>query len=379
MAIFRILHRDMTSKARLARLETAHGVVETPAFMPVGTQGSVKAVEPRALEELGYQMILSNTYHLYLRPGEAVLQKFQGLHRFMNWKGAILTDSGGFQIFSLQELRSISEDGVEFRSHIDGSKHFFTPEKVVDIQRSIGSDVMMVLDECPPYPSSYQQMEQVVQRTVRWARRCKEHWEQQQPRYSWEQLLFAIGQGGVYRPLRQRCLEALLEMDFPGYAIGGLAVGEPLEEMLQVVDWSTDWIPEQKPRYLMGVGTPVDIVEAIDRGVDLFDCVLPTRNARNGQLFTTWGKLNIRNAKFRGSAQPIDPGLSYYVSQEFTLGYLHHLFRAREILGLQLATLQNLAFYQWLIRTARQKIRENRFRQWKEAFVREWTGAEAVT
>ncbi len=378
MEILQVQHQAQDTKARTGILTTDHGVVETPVFMPVGTQGTVKAVEPRQLHELGYRIILGNTYHLYLRPGEQVLQDFGGLHRFMQWNGAILTDSGGFQIFSLQDLRSVSEDGVEFRSHIDGSKHFFTPEKVIDIQRSIGSDIMMVLDECPPYPTSYREMQRAVERTIQWAKRCRQQWQTQPPLYEWRQWLFAIGQGGVYRDLRQQCLEALIAMDFSGYAIGGLAVGEPIEQMLEVVDWSTDWIPVTKPRYLMGVGTPVDILEAIDRGVDMFDCVLPTRNARNGQLFTTRGKLNIRNAKFRGSREPIDPGLPYYISQEFTLGYLHHLFRAKEILGLQLATLQNLAFYQWLVQTARQKIRQNRFRQWKESFIQQWTATGRV-
>lgn len=372
MKFFTVLKEDETSCARVGRIVTGHGEILTPAFMPVGTQGTVKAVQPKELLQIGYQILLSNTYHLYLRPGEEILQHYAGLHNFMCWQGAILTDSGGFQVFSLSKLRTITDDGVQFQSHIDGSRHFLTPEKVIDIQRSIGSDIMMVLDECPPHTYSYTQMEEVVHRTLRWAKRSKIYWSSCSPLYDWEQYVFAIAQGGTYRELRYRCTIELVQMDFPGYAIGGVSVGEPMEEILTVLEWSTEWLPKEKPRYLMGVGNPIDILEGIERGIDLFDCVIPTRNARNGQIFTTRGKMNIRNAKYRGCKECIDPLLPYFVSQEFSLGYLHHLFKSREILGLQLATLQNLAFYQWLIEQAREKIQQNRFRQWKTDFIEQW-------
>ncbi|MCS7177072.1 MAG: tRNA guanosine(34) transglycosylase Tgt [Candidatus Kapabacteria bacterium] len=366
---FRVVATDPHSGARVGLLETAHGTVETPAFMPVGTQGTIKALDHRRALELGVQLLLCNAYHLALRPGKAVIEHFGGLHRFIGWQKPILTDSGGYQIFSLQQLRRVSDEGVEFRSHVDGSLHYFTPESVIELQRSLGSDIMMVLDECPPYPAEHTAVERAVARTLAWARRSLTVFHATQPRYGYSQLLFGIGQGGVYADLRRQCLQELLQWDFDGFAIGGLSVGEPTSAMYEMVALSCELLPTERPRYLMGVGTPENILTAIEYGVDLFDCVLPTRNARNGQLFTTRGKINIRNARWRLSDEPIDPGLDSPVSRTVTLGYLRHLFLAREITALILATEQNLAFYHWLLGTARQKIRDGSFRHWKRCFL----------
>lgn len=366
---FRVVACDSGSRARVGILETAHGAIETPAFMPVATQGAVKALEHRRLHELGAQILLCNAYHLYLRPGSAVIEHFGGLHRFIGWHKPILTDSGGYQLFSLQQLRRISEDGVQFRSHIDGSLHHFTPEGVVQLQRQLGSDIMMVLDECIGYPADRHVAAAAMERTLRWARRSLEAFQNSEPLYGYPQLLFAIGQGSTYAELRRLCLQELCQWEFDGYAIGGLSVGEPAELMYEMVEVSVEVLPAERPRYLMGVGTPENLLEAIERGVDLFDCVLPTRNARNGQLFTTRGKLNIRNARWRLSDEPIDPALPFYVSQNVTLGYLRHLFLAGEIAALQLATEHNLAFYHWLLEQARQKIRQNSFRHWKRSML----------
>lgn len=337
--------------------------------MPVGTQGAVKAVEHRELLEAGAQIILGNTYHLYLRPGEEVLSYFGGHHRFINWQKPILTDSGGFQVFSLKELRRITELGVEFRSHIDGSKHFFTPESVIQTQRIIGSDILMPLDECAPFPSEYSYTKKSMEMTVRWAARNKSAFENSLPRYGHNQYLFAIGQGGIYSDLRMQCIEQLVEMDFSGYAIGGLAVGEDAETMYDIAGRSAEALPADKPRYLMGVGTPENLLTAIGLGIDMFDCVMPTRNARNGTIFTTRGKINIRNRRNRLSNEPIDAGLDNYASQNFSLGYLRHLFIAGELTGLQLASLQNVSFYQQLMRTAREKILSGEYRQWARNFL----------
>lgn len=362
--MFTLHHTDPSSNARVGTLSTDHGEIPTPIFMPVGTQGAVKAIDHRSLVDLDAKIILGNTYHLYLRPGTDVLHTMGGLHRFMNWDRPILTDSGGFQVYSLRDIRTMSETGVEFRSHIDGSKHLFTPERVVDFQRAIGSDIMMVLDECTANPATYQQARSSMELTLRWADRAVAHAASTQPLYGHKQFHFGIGQGSTYADLRRECMRELVSKDFDGYAIGGLAVGEPAPVMLDMIDHSTSAMPAEKPRYLMGVGTPENILTAIERGVDMFDCVMPTRNARNGTLFTTKGRVNIKNARYKTSAEAIDDGLDCYASQNFSLAYLRHLFLAGEILGLQLATMQNLALYLWLTRTAREKIIAGTFRQW---------------
>jgi queuine tRNA-ribosyltransferase len=349
--------------ARAGILETAHGPIETPIFMPVGTVGSVKAVEPRELvNDVRAQIILGNTYHLYLRPGTDILQKAGGLHRFMNWDGPILTDSGGYQVFSLSELRKLHEEGVQFKSHLDGSPHFFSPESVVDIQRAIGSDIMMVLDECPPGDASERYARESNELTIRWAKRCKQRFDETDGLYGHEQALFAIVQGVVYPEIRRESAERLVELDFPGYAIGGLSVGEPAKDMYAMVDVVTEVLPSTKPRYLMGVGTPENLVENVARGVDMFDCVMPTRNGRNGTIFTTEGIMNIRNSRWKEDFTPIDPGLpDSYASSNFTRAYLRHLFVAGEVLGLQLASLQNLTLYLWLMREMRTAILNGNF------------------
>ena len=359
---FSVLTCDGNTNARAGRIETDHGHIDTPTFMPVGTVGSVKAVEPRELlQDVQAQMILGNTYHLYLRPGTGVLERAGGLHRFMSWPGPMLTDSGGYQVFSLAERRKLSEDGVRFQSHIDGSSHFFTPEGVVDIQRSIGADVMMVLDECPPADVTETYARESNELTLRWAARCKRRFEETSPLYGHEQSLFGIVQGVVYPDVRRESALRLVDMDFPGYAIGGLSVGEPNEAMYEMVNMVNEHLPPEKPRYLMGVGTPANLLENIAMGIDMFDCVMPTRNGRNGMLFTTEGILNIRNLKWRDDFSPIDPGLNSYVSQSFTKAYVRHLFVSNEILGLQIASLQNLSLYLWLMRQARQAIDESRY------------------
>ncbi|WP_457651587.1 tRNA guanosine(34) transglycosylase Tgt [Rhodocaloribacter sp.] len=367
---FTLLHTDPETNARAGVLETDHGVVETPIFMPVGTVGSVKAVQPRELRaDVGAQIILGNTYHLYLRPGLEVLERAGGLHRFMQWPGPILTDSGGYQVFSLSGRRTLSEEGVRFKSHLDGSYHVFTPESVVDIQRSIGADVMMVLDECPPGDAPLDYARSSNELTLRWAARCKKRFDETEGRYGYEQALFGIVQGVVYPEVRRASARALVDMDFPGYAVGGLSVGEPAEQMYAMVEVVNEILPAHKPRYLMGVGTPANLVENVARGIDLFDCVMPTRNGRNGMLFTTEGILNMRNRKWRTDFSPLDPGLDGYVSQTFTKAYVRHLFISGEILGLQIASLQNLSFYLWLMKEARRAVVEGRFRSWKEEIL----------
>jgi queuine tRNA-ribosyltransferase len=364
---FDLTHTTSDSDARAGRLETAHGAIETPMFMPVGTVGSVKAVEPRELKsDIGAQIILGNTYHLYLRPGTDVLEDAGGLHRFMQWDGPILTDSGGYQVFSLSDRRNITEEGVTFRSHIDGSKHLFTPESVVDIQRAIGSDIMMVLDECPAGDVSEDYARESNELTLRWAQRCHDRWTNTEPKYGHEQALFGIVQGVVYPEIRRESARRLVEMDFPGYAIGGLSVGEPAKQMYAMTEVVTEILPADKPRYLMGVGKPANLLESIARGVDLFDCVIPTRNGRNGTIYTTEGRINIKNAQWTHDFSPLDPGLDTYVSQTFTKAYVRHLHKAEEILGLQIASQQNLAFYIWLMREARRAITEDRFTSWKD-------------
>ena len=351
--------------ARLGRLITDHGVINTPAFMPVGTQGTVKAIEPREIEEIGAEIILGNTYHLYLRPGTTILEKAGGLHNFNGWHKPILTDSGGFQVFSLSDLRKITEEGVQFKSHLDGSMHLFTPENVMDIERSIGSDIMMVLDECTPYPSTFEYAKRSGEMTLRWAERCLKRFRERDGLYGYTQALFGIVQGSTYPELRKISANGLVEMEFDGYAIGGLAVGEPAETMYDTVVLCNEILPATKPRYLMGVGTPENLIEAIDRGIDMFDCVMPTRNGRNGMLFTSHGNLNIHNATHKDDFEPVDRQCACYTCKNFSRAYMRHLFQAKEILGLQLATIHNLAYYQTLTREARQAIALGEYSEWK--------------
>ncbi|MCE5304538.1 tRNA guanosine(34) transglycosylase Tgt [bacterium] len=363
---FELIHQDPQSSARAGIIHTQHGDIQTPIFMPVGTQGTVKAIEQRELYEIDAQIILANTYHLYLRPGMDVFHEFLGLHNFINWKRPILTDSGGYQIFSLTDLRKLKPEGVIFHSHIDGSEHIFTPEKVVEIQRAIGSDIMMVLDECPPYPSDEKYIQQSNAISLDWAKRSRIEYEKTSNLYGHQQFQFGICQGGIYPKYRKEYIKGILEIDFDGYAIGGVSVGEPKEIMYEIAGLSASMLPTYKPRYLMGVGMPEDILEAIELGVDMFDCVIPTRNARNAQIFTTRGKINLRNAKYKFSKELIDENINSYASQNFSLGYLRHLFISNEILGLQLASLHNVAFFLWLVKTAREKILSGNFLSWKK-------------
>lgn len=357
------------SKARAGKIYTSHGIIETPIFMPVGTAGTVKAVEQRELIELNANIILGNTYHLYLRPGNEVMARMGGLHQFMNWQRPILTDSGGYQVFSLNEIRKIYEHGVEFRSHIDGSKHLFSPESVVNTQRIIGSDIIMVLDECAPYPADYKYTKDSMELSLKWAKESRIAFNNTEVHYGHEQFQFGIAQGGMYHDLRKEYLEKMIEIDFEGNAIGGLSVGEPTEMMYEITNISTEILPKNKPRYLMGVGTPENILESIEMGIDMFDCVMPTRNARNGQLFTTRGKINIRNAKYKFEESPIDDNIDSYASNNFSLAYLRHLFISDEILGLQLASIHNIAFYLHLVREARKHILFGDYEQWKKDFL----------
>lgn len=364
---FTLDHTDARSDARAGRLHTDHGLVETPTFMPVGTHGSVKAVAPNTLRsEVGAQVILGNTYHLFLRPGPEVIEAAGGLHQFTRWDGPMLTDSGGFQVFSLGDQVSLSEEGVEFQNHLDGDTHLFTPEFAIDVQRSLGADMIMVLDECPAADVTKDYAHRSNDLTLRWAERCKNRFEETDPLYDHNQSLFGIVQGVVYPEVRRASARALVNLGFPGYAIGGLSVGESHEAMYEMVEVVTAELPSHKPRYLMGVGTPDNLLEAIARGVDMFDCVMPTRNGRNGTLFTTQGRINIKNAQWSNDHSPIDPGLEAYASQNFTKAYLRHLMKSREILGLQLASQQNLSFYCWLMREARAAIEEDRFASWKD-------------
>jgi queuine tRNA-ribosyltransferase len=363
---FELLHKDKNSKARAGKITTDHGVIETPIFMPVGTQGTVKAVAQRTLEEdIKAQIILSNTYHLYLRPGTEILEEAGGLHNFINWDKPILTDSGGFQIYSLTDLRKMKHDGVEFRSHLNGDKHFFTPEKVIGIQRLIGSDIMMVLDECTPFPCEYEYAKTSQELTSRWAILNKVAFEKSKPLYGHDQNLFGIIQGSVYKVLREKSAVDLAALDFDGYAIGGLAVGEPAETMYDIVNFTTDFMPDNKPRYLMGVGRPENILENIERGIDMFDCVMPTRNARNAYLFTSEGVVTIKNAVFKNDFTPVDPNCDCYTCKNFTKAYLRHLYNAREILALELGTIHNLTFYLNLVKEARKNIIEDSYLEWK--------------
>jgi queuine tRNA-ribosyltransferase len=356
-------------RARAGIIGTDHGEIETPIFMPVGTQGSVKAIEPRELEEVGAQIILGNTYHLYLRPGTPILEEAGGLHKFISWNKPILTDSGGYQVYSLTDLRTIKEEGVTFKSHLDGSTHFFSPESVILIERQIGADIAMVLDECTPYPCEREYAFASNELTVRWAERCREAFVANPSLYGHSQALFAIVQGSTYPDIREVSARKLVQLDFDGYAIGGLAVGEPIEEMYRITEVCESLLPASKPRYLMGVGTPQNLLESVERGIDMFDCVMPTRNGRNSMLFTRDGTLNIRNAVFKNDFGPVDESCACYTCRTFTRAYLRHLFQVKEILALQLATIHNLAFYLWLMKEARKHIVAREYRSWKSQML----------
>ncbi|MEZ4774260.1 MAG: tRNA guanosine(34) transglycosylase Tgt [Bacteroidia bacterium] len=367
---YQLIHKDLQSKARAGEIETAHGKIETPIFMPVGTVGSVKAVSQQALmEDVQAQIILGNTYHLFLRPGKDILQQAGGLHKFMHWDRPILTDSGGYQVYSLAGSRKLTEEGVTFSNHINGSKHLFTPELVVDIQRAIGSDIMMVLDECPPYPCDHKYAKTSMELTHRWALRCKEHHQNQGPLYGYEQNLFPIIQGGTYKDLRTQSTEFIAGLDLPGCAIGGLSVGEPAEIMYELTELSCDILPVDKPRYLMGVGTPVNLLECIALGVDMFDCVLPTRNARHGLIYTREGVRNLKNQKYENDFSPLDPHSECEIDQYYTKAYVRHLFKAQEYLALQIASIHNLHFFLWLVKEARKHILAGTFLPWKTEMV----------
>jgi queuine tRNA-ribosyltransferase len=383
--MFELIAEDRQLKARRGRLTTAHGAIDTPAFMPVGTQGSVKAVSPRELRELNAQIILGNTYHLFVRPGLGVIKHFGGLHQFMNWDGPILTDSGGYQIFSLAKLRKISEEGVQFQNHVDGTPAFISPEIAMEIQATLGSDIAMTLDECAPYPCERDYAARSLEMTTRWAKRCKEanvqrstfnaqHSRAEASSISYQpptinQLVFGIVQGATFEDLRKASAQAIVDLDFDGYAIGGVSVGEPEEEMMRAVEACEPFLPKDKPRYAMGLGTPPQLLEMIARGMDMFDCVLPTRLARNGTAFTSSGTLNLKNAEFALDKRPIEEACECSTCREFARGYIRHLVKAEEILGLRLITLHNLHFYLDLMRKARDKIDKGRFETFRRDFV----------
>jgi queuine tRNA-ribosyltransferase len=368
---FKVEHKDAKSGARAGIISTDHGEIPTPIFMPVGTAGSVKAVHQRELEnDINARIILGNTYHLYLRPGIGLLEKAGGLHKFNGWKRPILTDSGGYQVYSLADNRKINPHGVTFKSHIDGSKHFFTPESVIDIQRSIGADIVMAFDECTPYPCEYDYAEQSMHLTHVWLTRCIDRLNTTEQKYGYEQALFPIVQGSVYGDLRKKSAEFVASQNQEGNAIGGLSVGEPHEEMYAMTEEVCKVLPSDKPRYLMGVGTPENILESIALGIDMFDCVMPTRNARNGMLFTTQGIINIRNEKWKDDLDPIDSGLNGYASTFHSRAYLRHLIISQEILGAQIASIHNLTFYLWLVGQARDRIVEGDFTSWKNKMTK---------
>lgn len=370
MIKFSLIAQDPHTQARAGVIDTAHGAIQTPIFMPVGTVGSVKVVTQTQLqEEIQAQIILGNTYHLYLRPGTEVLEAAGGLHQFMGWNRPILTDSGGYQVFSLAANRKLKEEGAVFQSHIDGSKHLFSPEKVIDIQRSIGADIIMAFDECPPYPSEYGYARKSMELTHRWLSRCIQRMNETQPLYGYEQALFPIVQGSTYTDLRKISAEYISSMDAPGNAIGGLSVGEPEAEMYELSALCCSILPVHKPRYLMGVGTPWNLLENISLGIDMFDCVMPTRNGRNGMLFTTQGVINIKNKKWATDFSPIDEHLPCPTSQYYSKAYLRHLFISKEILGLQIASIHNLTFYLHLMKTAREQIIHGNFQTWKNTMV----------
>jgi queuine tRNA-ribosyltransferase len=369
---FQISHTDSTTKARAAVLKTDHGEIKTPVFMPVGTAGTVKAIHQKELkEDVKAQIILGNTYHLYLRPGLDILEKAGGLHKFNSWDGPILTDSGGYQVYSLADRRKMTEHGVVFQSHIDGSKHEFTPERVMDIERTIGADIIMAFDECTPFPCDYKYAKKSMHITHKWLERCIGRFDETESKYGYTQKLFPIVQGSVYADLRKQSAEFIAQQGREGNAIGGLSVGEPTEVMYEMTELVCDILPKDKPRYLMGVGTPANILEGIALGVDMFDCVMPTRNARNGMLFTRNGIMNMRNEKWKDDLNPIDEGGTSFVDKQYSRAYLRHLFAAKEILGPMIATQHNLAFYVWLVTEARKHIIDNTFGVWKEKMVKQ--------
>jgi len=367
---FELQHQDTCSQARAGLIHTGHGDIETPIFMPVGTEGSVKGVHQRELlDDVHAQIILGNTYHLYLRPGTEIIRKAGGLHKFNGFHRPMLTDSGGFQVFSLANIRKLSEEGCEFRSHIDGSKHFFSPERVMDIERAIGADIIMALDECPPGTSDYGYAKKSLKLTQNWLKRCFDRFNATQPHYGYDQSLFPIVQGCTFKDLRRESALFASEFNADGYAIGGLAVGEPTEVMYEMVEVVNEILPADKPRYLMGVGTPANLLENIARGVDMFDCVMPTRNGRNAMLFTTNGIMNMRNHKWQDDYSPVDPCGTSFVDAQYSKAYLHHLFKAKELLAMQIASIHNLAFYLHLMKEARQHIIEGDFSTWKTAMI----------
>lgn len=369
---FELRLTDKETSARRGTIVTDHGTIETPAFMPVGTAGTVKAVHTRELhDDIKAQIILGNTYHLYLRPGLDILEQAGGLHKFNGWNGPILTDSGGYQVYSLTERRKLQSDGVIFHSHIDGSKHTFTPEIVVDIQRTIGADIMMAFDECTPYPCDYEYASKSMHMTHEWLNRCMIEFRETEPKYGYNQSLFPIVQGSVYKDLRIQSAETIAGHQADGNAIGGLSVGEPAEMMYEMTELVCGILPKDKPRYLMGVGTPVNILEGIALGIDMFDCVMPTRNGRNGMIFTSKGIVNLRNLKWKDDFSPLDEDGTAFVDHDYSKAYVRHLFIAGEILGPMIASIHNLAFYQWLVKEARQHLEEGTFRPWKEKMVKQ--------
>lgn len=369
---FTLESTDKGSKARAGRITTDHGGIETPIFMPVGTAATVKGIHQQDLaQDINPDIILANTYHLYLRPTPSILEQAGGIHAFMHWDRPLLTDSGGYQVYSLADNRKITEEGVAFKSHIDGSKHFFTPESAIDVQRTIGADIIMAFDECTPYPCDYNYAKKSMHMTHRWLLRCQQRFEETTPKYGYNQTLFPIVQGSVYTDLREQSATFIANTNAPGNAIGGLSVGEPAEEMYAMADAVCSILPEDKPRYLMGVGTPINILENIALGVDMFDCVMPSRNARNGMLFTSEGTINIKNKKWENDFSPIDPNGTSFVDTTYSKAYLRHLFAANELLGKQLATLHNLSFYLWLVRQARKHILAGDFSTWKNTMVRQ--------
>ncbi|MDD7019780.1 tRNA guanosine(34) transglycosylase Tgt [Hornefia butyriciproducens] len=368
---YELIHQDRKTGARRGVIHTPHGDIQTPVFMPVGTQAAVKAMRPEQVRELGAEIILSNTYHLYLRPGHELIREAGGLHRFMNWNRAILTDSGGFQVFSLGQLRKITEEGVRFQSHIDGSRHILTPEKAVEIQNALGSDIMMAFDECAPYPADREYIRNSMERTLRWLERCKAAHKNRE-----RQSLFAIMQGGMYRDLRRECAERMVEMDFPGYAIGGLSVGEPKEQMLEILDDCVDYLPQDRPRYLMGVGTPDYLFEAVERGIDMCDCVEPTRIARHGLATTSRGRINIKNARFERDFGPLDPECDCYTCRNYSRAYIRHVFKAGEMMSAMLLSNHNLHFLINMMAGMRKAIEEDRFTEFKKEFYDKYYGRE---
>ena len=370
---FKLLHQDAFTQARWGRISTPHGIFDTPVFMPVGTQGTVKAISPEELREIGIRIILCNTYHLYLRPGYKVIQKLGGLHKFTNWDGVILTDSGGYQIFSISPLQKAKAEGIKFKSHIDGSEHFLTPMDVLKIQLSLGSDIAMVLDECTSYPIGYKEAKTSLEKTLRWAKMSKLAWLNED---KGERGLFGIVQGSTFKDLREKCVEELVKIGFDGYALGGLSVGEPTSLREEIIKHTGSLLPSHQPRYLMGIGTPEELLEDISLGMDMFDCALPTRIARNGTVFTRRGKKNLRNARYREDPNPLDLECDCYVCKNYSKGYIRHLIQAREILGMRFTTYHNLYFLNRLMEEARKAIKEDRFDKFKKDFIQEYLEEE---